>query len=72
MYFPTNLSARALQQGLNDAMIDKLQNYYGISIRRNVGKDVATMKDAIWAGIFRVASSKNRLLHEHCPKGKDS
>ena len=58
--------------GLNDAMIDKLQNYYGISIRRNVGKDVATMKSAIWAGFFHVTSSKNRLLHDHCPKGKDS
>ena len=57
---------------LNDAMIDKLQNYYVISIRRNVGKDVATMKSAIWAGFFHVASSKNRLLHDHCLKGKDS
>ena len=33
-------------------MIDKLQNYYGISIRRNVGKDVATMESAIWDGFF--------------------
>ena len=56
----------------NGAMIDKLQNDYGISIRRNVGKDVATMKSAIWAGFFHVASSKNCLLHDHCPKGKDS
>ena len=24
------------------------------------------------AGLFHVASSKNRLLHDHCPKGKDS
>ena len=53
-------------------MIDKLQNYYGISIRRNVGKDIAAMKSATWAGFFRVASSKNRLLDDHCPTGKDS
>ena len=30
------------------------------------------MKSAIWAGFFHVASSENRLLHDHCPRGKDS
>ena len=49
---------------LTDAMIDKIQNYYGIAIRHNAGKDVKTMKEAIWGGggylggFFHVASSK--------------
>ena len=37
---------------LTDAMIDKIQNYYGIAIRHNAGKDVKTMKEAIWGAFF--------------------
>ena len=48
--------------GLNYAMVDKLKNYYGICIRRNVGKDIAAMKSAVWAGFLHIASSKNRML----------
>ena len=56
---------------LTDAMIDKLQNYYGITICSNSG-DLEAMKSAIYASLFHCASSKRRNLHHHCPDGPDS
>ena len=56
---------------LTDAMIDRLQNYYGIAIRSNVG-DLAQMKKAIHASLFHCASSEQRNLHLHCPEGPNS
>ena len=56
---------------LTDRMIDKLQNYYGIAIRSNVG-DLSEMKKAIHASLMHCASSKGRNLHYYCPKGADS
>ncbi|KAK3751312.1 hypothetical protein QZH41_007109 [Actinostola sp. cb2023] len=56
---------------LTDFMIDRLQNYYGIAIRTNVG-NLAEMKKAIHASLFHCASSKERDLHHHCPNGPDS
>ena len=56
---------------MTDAIIDKLQNYYGIAIRSNPG-DLKSMKSAIHAGLFHVASSKNNNRHDHCPEGADS
>lgn len=56
---------------LTDAMIDRLQNYYGIAIRSNVG-DLLQMKKAIHASLFHCASSEQRNLHDHCPEGPDS
>ena len=32
---------------LNDAVTDKLQNYYEIAIRKNIGKDLPAMKKAV-------------------------
>ena len=52
-------------------MIDRLQNYYGIAIRRNVG-DLDKMKKAIYASLFHCASSERRNLHSYCPEGSDS
>jgi len=52
-------------------MIGKLQNYYGIAIRQNVG-DLAGMKKAILASLFHVASSKTNEWHNHCSKDKNS
>ena len=46
--------------------IDKLQNYYGIVIRSNVG-NVPGMKKAIHASLMQCASSEARKLHDHCP-----
>ena len=52
-------------------MIDKLQNYYGIAIRSNVG-NLEGMKKAVAASLFHCASSDKRPLHEHCPPGDSS
>ena len=43
---------------LNNKMIDKLQNFYGISIRRNTGNSIEIMKKAIWGGLSHVCSSE--------------
>ena len=56
---------------LTEAMIDKLQNYYGIAVRSNPG-DLEAMKKAIHASLFHVASSKDNKWHQHCPDGKQS
>ena len=56
---------------LTNSMIDKLQNYYGIAIRFNVG-DLLGMKKAIHASLFHCASNEDRPLHSHCPTGPSS
>jgi len=56
---------------LIDAMINKLQNYYGIVIRSNVG-GLSGMKKAIHASFLHCASSEGRDLHTHCPTGPSS
>ena len=56
---------------LTDNMIDKLQNYYGIALRANVG-DLKAMKKAIYASYFHVASSAKDNWHDHCPDGSTS
>ena len=57
MYFEEHIGLGGSGR-LTDAMVDKTQNYYGIAIRRNTGKDNDTMKKAIWAAFFHVTSSK--------------
>ena len=39
---------------LTDHIIDKLQNFYGIAIRQNLG-DLQSMKKAVVATLFHVA-----------------
>ena len=56
---------------LTDAMIDKLQNYYGIAVRSNVGNKDG-MKEAILASLFHCGSNKDHALHGRCPKGASS
>jgi len=56
---------------LTDAQIDKLQNYYGIAIRSNVG-NLQGMKKAIHASLFHCASKDAMPLHDHCPTGSNS
>ena len=56
---------------LKDDVIDRLQNYYGIAIRSNVGK-LKLMKSAVFAALFHVASSAENVWHDHCPKGSSS
>ena len=57
--------------GLTDKIIDRLQNYYGMAIRSNVG-DLDTTKKAIFAVLFHVCSSEKNNYHVHCPPGADS
>ena len=56
---------------LTNAMIDKMQNYYGIAIRFNIG-NVEEMKKAVLASFFHYASSQSRPFHHCCPDGSDS
>ena len=56
---------------MTDAMIDKMQNYYGIAIRANVG-NLNAMKNSILASFFHCASSESRPLHQYCPVGPES
>jgi len=56
---------------LTDHIIDKLQNFYGIAIRQNVG-DLQSMKKAVVATLFHVASSEKNKWHDYCPTGADS
>ena len=57
---------------LTKGIIDRLQNYYGIAIRRNVG-NLKGMQKATRATLFHVASSeKNNYHFAYCPPGKDS
>ena len=56
---------------LKDDVINHLQNYYGIAIRSNVG-NLQSMKSAVFAALFHVASSAENVWHDHCPKGSSS
>ncbi|GFW73499.1 uncharacterized protein TNCV_2801631 [Trichonephila clavipes] len=56
---------------LTDKFIDKLQNYYGIPIRSNVGY-LEKMQSAVIAAFFHCCSSNQNPMHGQCPTGKDS
>ena len=56
---------------LTDRMIDRLQNYYGIAIRSNIG-ELDGMKKAIFAPLFHYASSSTKEYQTYCPVGPDS
>ena len=58
--------------GLNDLTIDRLQNFYGIAIRSNVG-NIAGMKENIYAALMHVSSNANNNYHwRYCPTGPES
>ncbi|CAN7938957.1 unnamed protein product [Ixodes hexagonus] len=59
------LSARGR---LTDAVMDKLQTYFGLAIRRNVG-NLEEMRKAVWATYFHLSSTDNDPCHGLCPKG---
>ena len=57
---------------LTKAQIDRLQNYFGIAVRSNVG-DLKEMQKAVRACLFHVASSsKNNYHNAYCPTGETS
>ena len=57
--------------GITNNVVDRLQNYYGMAIRSNVG-NLDKMKKAIYAALFHVCSSVKYNYHVHCPTGVDS
>ena len=74
-----NLAGKKLADGrtlggrgrLTDAMIDKLQAYYGMAVRNNSG-DLQAMARAIWASLMHRASSDSKPQHQYCPPGINS
>ena len=52
---------------LTDAMIDMLQNYFGIALRSGA-KSVPELKVALLASFFHIASSKTNNFHTNCPE----
>ncbi|GFX74941.1 uncharacterized protein LOC101238613 [Trichonephila clavipes] len=52
-------------------LIHKIQNYYGIAIRSNVG-NLQKMMSSVIAAFSQCVSRKNNLLHELCPEGSES
>ncbi|GFV72533.1 uncharacterized protein TNCV_2763971 [Trichonephila clavipes] len=59
------------KEKLTDKFIDKLQNYYRIAIRSNVGC-LEKMQSAVIAAFFHCCSSNQNPMHGQCPTGKDS
>ena len=53
--------------GLVSGVIAKLQNYYGMAVRSNVG-NMVEMKKNIYAAWCHVCSSDKNNFHIHCPK----
>lgn len=56
---------------LTDKFIDKLQNYYGIAIRSNIG-NLKSMQSAVIAVLFHCCSGSKKPMHGQCPEGPDS
>ena len=49
---------------LTDAVVDKIQNYYGVAIRSNIGK-LKDMQNAIWAIYFNmIMGPSNETVNE--------
>ncbi|GFV55417.1 uncharacterized protein TNCV_2463071 [Trichonephila clavipes] len=56
---------------LTDSFIDRLQNYYGIAVRCNVG-NLSGLQQNVIAALFHCSSSVEKPTHGQCPIGKDS
>lgn len=55
------------RNGLTNAGIAKLQNYYGLAIRRGAKKSVTAMRQEIWASFFHVcATNETPQRHGLC------
>ena len=68
MVTKTNVKARSR---LTDALIDKLQNYFGIALRSSA-KTVPELKKALLASLFHVMSSEGNNFHSYWSVGADS
>jgi hypothetical protein len=56
---------------LTQSEIDKLQNYYGLAIRRTVN-NLEAMKRAVWAVLFHKLSTYEKPQHGVYTSGDDS
>lgn len=56
---------KTIRGRLTDAIIDKLQTYYGKAIREN-GDDLEKMMNAVWATFFHSVSTDEKPLHNMC------
>ncbi|GFT24202.1 uncharacterized protein TNCV_2064371 [Trichonephila clavipes] len=56
---------------LTDSFIDRLQNYYGIAVRSNVG-NLSGLQQNVIAALFHCSSSVEKPMHGQCLIGKDS
>lgn len=56
---------------LTNVEIDRLQNYYGLAIRRNV-ENLENMKKAVWAIYFHKLSTNENPVHSLCPNDPDT
>ncbi|GFX90339.1 uncharacterized protein TNCV_3849141 [Trichonephila clavipes] len=56
---------------LTDSFIDRLQNYYGIAVRSNVG-NLSGLQQNVIAALFHCSSSVEKPMHGQCSIGKDS
>ena len=59
------------QGRLTDKVIDLLQYYYGMAIRRNANK-LAEMKRDVWTTFLHELSTDDRPQHSFYPKGESS
>ncbi|GFW55502.1 uncharacterized protein TNCV_118861 [Trichonephila clavipes] len=55
---------------LSDSFIDKIQNYYGIAIRSNIG-NLEEMQRAVIAAFYHCFSGKSNTMHGQCPLGSE-
>ena len=55
---------------LTDAVIDQIQTYYGLAIRRNID-NVDKMKQAVWAVYYHKISTDASPHHGLCPKNNN-
>ena len=48
---------------MTDAVIDKLQNYFGMALRANTGGTVQKMAYAIWSNFLHVSNNEKHQYH---------
>ena len=56
---------------LSKSEIDKIQNYYGLAIRRNKN-DLENMRKDVWAIFLHKSSTDDNPQHYFCLKNEDS
>ncbi|GFT89819.1 uncharacterized protein TNCV_1665681 [Trichonephila clavipes] len=67
----TKIKGLSVKGKLTDTFIDRLQNYYGIAVRSNVG-NLNDMQQNVIAALYHCASSDKKPMHGQCPIGRES